>query len=352
MNVRTRILAGWLGLLAACAAQGQDGGLALTGFGTAGVVHFSGDPQLRRDDQPAPGDRRLDAGADSNLGLQLDWTATPRLGAAMQVLARRRSESDMEPRVESAFVRLRATEGLQLRLGRLVAPVYAQSDARWVGLSQPMLRPPQEVYGLAGVQWADGADLHWRHGGWELQALVGRSRLPGLMPSPEVQRLRGASVVWEPVAGLRLRAGRLLGVVVLGEGNRDTYGFDGVSAQLDRAAGFVSAEAVRRRSRINPLAVNADAWALSAGLRFRAWLPYAGVARTWGDAAAPLRMTPDQSTRTVGLRWDLDPALALKLQFDRVHTAAATPQATAGGPQPPAPARSGRALALALDFVF
>jgi len=270
----------------------------------------------------------------------------------MQVLARRRADSDLEPRVESAFVRLQAGEGLQLRLGRLVAPVYAQSDARWVGLSQPLLRPPQEVYGLAGLQWVDGGDLSWRRGPWELQGIAGRSRLLGVDTPLAVRRTRGGSVVWEALPGLRLRVGRLLGEVTPGPGARDTYAFDGMSAQLDRAAGFLSLEAVRRRSTTNPQPVNADAWALAGGLRFGAWLPYAGVARTWGDARAAQRLTPDQSTRSVGLRWDLDATMALKLQLDRVRRPGDQPPPPGFPPPPPAPPRSGQALALALDFVF
>jgi hypothetical protein len=82
---------------------------------------------------------------DSRLGLQ--GVATyDKFSVTGQLLTQRVGTTDIKPRVEWLFASYSATDWLDVRLGRMVLPLFVLSDTRNVGFSSVWLRAPHEVY--------------------------------------------------------------------------------------------------------------------------------------------------------------------------------------------------------------
>lgn len=359
-----------------CAATAAAEAPQWAGFGTLGAAAVSEGSSdgaaFRRDDQvsgPTPG--HADLGVDSNLGLQLDWNCLPDLRVSSQLLLRRRQEADPKVGVETLFLGASPVHALELRAGRLEAPVYSASQGRWVDFTHLWMRPPQEVYGLALVDHVDGVDLNWTDdtglGTVDASVILGRTRIESNGSGTEVRAVQGVTLAWEPRPGWRLRMGALEGRVVLPQGLFDRYLFQGLGLAVDQADWIGQAEVVWRRSAGYP-SVDARGWYLLAGRRLQAWTPYAILAGgTLGSAGTPSR--GEQHTLSLGLRQDLSSNTAIKVQWDRVRSRGAQgfsllPDGAPGpgdgtsspGAGTPIPGRDGllaaSVLSLSISFVY
>ncbi|MFK3738797.1 hypothetical protein [Massilia sp. TN1-12] len=375
-TLRRPILCAFLLALGAMgAAQAQERPLwSVSGFGTVGAVHAS----ERHADYTSTVLRSKGAGVsgswsadvDSRLGMQLDLNLDKQWSAVLQVVSELGLDNSYKPKVEWFNVKYQVTPELALRAGRVALPVFLTADYRRVGYAYPWVRPPVESYGLIPVTNSDGVDatLHWGLGGARntSQLFYGHDnpKLAGSLTA-YARGIVGVSHVSEWGA-LSVRASAIGAEVSSNLGEQLFRGFDSfgpagqaisrrwemdhkrmrvasIGMNYDPGDWFVMAEAARLNTDF--FFSSTRSGYVSAGWRWNAWTPYATLAsvRATGATADPglplgalppqaaplaaalngglntlLSSIPQQDTASAGVRWDLMPNAALKLQYDRV----------------------------------
>ena len=405
-----------LAILVAALASGiaqADPTFSFSGYGTVGVVHSDNDRADYLVDVFKPNGpgftRSWSADVDSRLGAQLSATFTPSLSAVVQVLAQQRYDNSYTPVVEWANVQYRITPDASVRAGRMVLPVFMVTDSRRVGYSNSWVRPPVEVYSLVPVTFYDGADatLRFPVGGVvsSLQASFGRSdpKFPSteVVQSGKAQARDLLALAYTAEVGpatFRANYGQAKLTVEAfdplfagfrqfgppGETIASTYElrgrkvtFLGFGASYDPGPWFATAEWAHFDT--DSILGERTAWYVSGGHRFGAFTPYATYARLKSDKAttaagldptglppqlagvvlalngalnAQLASIAEQSTVSVGVRWDFMRNAALKLQYDRVKLGGAS-FGTFGHVQPGfEPGGRVGLFSAAVDFVF
>lgn len=391
---------------AACAQAAPS--WKLSGFGTVGAVHSD----ERQADFVASVMKGDGAGrtsgwsrhVDSRLGGQLDLRFDTRWSAVVQVVTEQRLDYSYQPRVEWANLKYQVTPELALRFGRIALPMFIAADYRKVGYAYPWIRTPIEVYGVLPLGSSDGVDLSWQWNGEATrsttQALYGRTD----MPLYDGARLRGHGI-----AGLShtvehgafsARASFItarLSVSLFPElfSAIDSFGAQGrditrrlkvedkrastmsVGLNYDPGRWFAIGEA--GYSKVDGYLGGTRSAYLSSGWRHDTLTPYLGYARVRGrlpdgpkslalgglpppyaaagavlntSLAAMLRAVPSQSTWSAGLRWDVAPNLALKLQHERVTTRSGSRGMFINSVPDYQSGRTAQVTSAALDFVF
>jgi len=380
----------------------------LSGFGTVGLVHANtdqadfSDSVLKASGAGASG--RWSADVDSRLGVQLDVALLPQWSAVVQVVSEQQYDNSYDPRIEWANLKYQVTPDVALRVGRVALPVFMGAEHRKVGYVYSAVRQPTEVSGGVPITSSDGADLSWRwqtgdlrhttrfqYGRTDMALSAGvrlRARgILGLSHSIDVGNFSArASVIGADVT-VNI-ADQLFSALAqfgpAGMALADRYSVDhkrfsltALGMEYDPGDWFVHIEGGRQRSQ-SLLGTNV-ALAVGAGVRWGDFTPYAGYAtvhaqtatRTGGLALAglppqlaaagaalngglnQLMMTlPEQSTVSIGTRWDVCENIALKLQFQRV-TPHRNSRGTLINAQPGFV--SGRTIdvtSMTLDFVF
>ena len=347
--------------------------LTFNGYATLGLVHSS---EERADvlgsfllERGAGFTANWSAEVDSRIGAQLTAAFGAQLSAVVQLVAEQQADGTYTPHLEWANLKYQASPEFSLRLGRVVLPSFMVSDYRKVGYANAWVRPPVEVYALIPVSASDGLDASYRISVGEfadtLQANVGRSDtdLPG-GATARARNLWGVTDLFERgPASFRLAyqqadlsidsyntlfdAFRRFGPP--GEAIADRFDSDGgvfqflgVGALYDPGRWFATAEwgTINTHSAIG----DRTAWFASGGVRLGRMtvflthsqvrpdtetsdpgLSLVGLPPELAGVAAGLNAAlngllagnPDQSTRSLGARWDLRDDLDLKIQFDR-----------------------------------
>ena len=321
-------------------------------------------------------------GIDSNLGLQADYTVNDWLSLTAQGLVRKDAEEGYGAELSWAFAKFRISDELSVRVGRVGLPIFMISDYRNVGYANTMLRPPSEVYSQVPFNSVDGADITWRHEfgntslttqfaagstkspvtsfhvrGKDILALnlvaengpftlrVGHARtkvtlddLPSL--NILVGSLRAAG------AGYRLPQLTALASDVEAKGDKGTFNSIGLTADWNNFV--LQSEFAKRKTEtyIN----DTTSWYVMGGYRIGKFLPYYtrselkidstinNTVPTACPAGFPAACTPtlqalragvsriavsgvgqgEQTTDTIGVRWDFYKSAALKVQIDRI----------------------------------
>lgn len=136
---------------------------SLSGFATLGAVYNSTDQaDFLRDLSQREGagySRQLDFGVDSLLGLQLDAKISSEISASAQLISHRRYDNSYTPELNWGFVKYTPNDSVQARVGRLGFDVYMQADSRNVGYSYLPVRPPVDYYGGLPISYMDGVDF-------------------------------------------------------------------------------------------------------------------------------------------------------------------------------------------------
>jgi hypothetical protein len=109
---------------------------------------------------------------DSKIGVQMTATLNDYVSTTVQGVAYADLSGDWEPRLDWAYVRVRALQSLSFRAGYLRAPTFMYSDSVFVGYSNVWVRPPLEVYNLSPVYQIRGFDATWRTTVGPLQVAV------------------------------------------------------------------------------------------------------------------------------------------------------------------------------------
>ena len=125
--------------------------LRINGFLSAGVA-------VTDNDQLSVGSIDEDASfkEDTILGLQISAPISDRFSLTGQLVAK--GTEDYEVDAAWAYASFQASDELQLRIGRLRAPLYYYSDSLEVGYSYHWIRPPEEIYGGGGLNNLDAID--------------------------------------------------------------------------------------------------------------------------------------------------------------------------------------------------
>jgi hypothetical protein len=324
-----------------------------------------------------------DYGVDSVFGVQASMQWSDQLGATVQMQSRRLSDGAQVPYFEWANLRYSITPNLSVRVGRVLAPVFMTSDARSIGYSQTAVRLAPDVYQLAPISYIDGGDISWRmafgdtllrlhatHGDVDQSLTVsGEMRdyhFDLSILSGEIERDNStfrvgyAKVVAQlESAGIaRLDAG-ISTLAALGVGGAATVreridfadndiDFSGVGYQYDDGRWLLQSELIQRNAASETIQDQLAAYVL-VGWRFNDWMPFvqcsrmeskihqdhlpvmdaSGFSQAVVDSTAAInagisaiRLPQERNTYALGVRWDLQDNVALKLQVDRIEKGA------------------------------
>lgn len=139
--------------------------LELNAYGTLGMARSSLDsPQYRTASNNRYGIGDSWSGLlDNRVGAQMTLNFNPELSFILQSLIRRNGEDQVRPQTTWAYLRWRPNEHWETRLGRIRQPLFLITEEFDVGYAWPWVRPPVELYGLAGEStWVDGGQLRYR----------------------------------------------------------------------------------------------------------------------------------------------------------------------------------------------
>ncbi|SHG99031.1 porin [Massilia sp. CF038] len=350
----------------AITAQAADGPtVTVSGFGTAGVTMTDNDQaEFIRPNQASGAGEDARTGVDSIFGIQATAKMNDRISLTAQGLARRQQRGHWGAELAWAFAKFKATDKLDIRVGRMGLPVYMISDFRNVGYANTMLRPPAEVYRQVTADSFDGADLVYQDtfGETTVTAQFGVGRTTSKTPN-------NVNVVFKPLTALHIvaehgpmsfRFGRadadfsiennttLNGLVATLRQVGLTQAANDIAAQdvrgsftslgytLDYKNVLVQAEYAVRKTDTRTVHDTTSYYAM-LGYRFGKVTPYyyygnikqddprtyAGLPTT--GPLAPLTAGVNsvvkaalQSTNAVGVRWDFSKSAALKVQVDHV----------------------------------
>ncbi|MBV1873528.1 MAG: hypothetical protein KUG80_02030 [Gammaproteobacteria bacterium] len=98
-----------------------------------------------------------DFAALSNIGIQMSFQANPKTQIITQWVARGEEEWSME--AEWAYLSLNLSDYLTFRFGRQKAPLYLLSEYIELGYANPWVAAPDEVYGITGDSTYNGISL-------------------------------------------------------------------------------------------------------------------------------------------------------------------------------------------------
>lgn len=385
--------------------------LRFSGFGSIGLTHTSAPEPwgFRRslDQKSNSGGTRGDT--DSRLGLQANYAPNAEFELVGQaLLANRDSEAKASDAIEWAFVAYRPDGATTLRLGRLNFDEFLMSDYRNVGFAYLHARPPVEYYGSIPTS-LDGADAThtWDSGTalWRGKVFVGRVKEAGAVLKPSY----GFSITRES-DGLTLRGGWARGrftnatpqlqAAVDALRQVGALPVPGIAEQANQLIKRLDYGGTSLNYATLGMAYEKEAWQWSAEAtvvsgspQFSARAGYVSLGRSfgpvtlygvvsgiaskpavlatpqWGPGLAPL-IGPQQAaavqaladgatasanqllrqhTLAIGMRWNLQPKLALKLQLEEVRIAEHGGALWSGGSPQAARARVGTVL---LDFIF
>ncbi|RZS56983.1 hypothetical protein [Sphaerotilus mobilis] len=374
-------------------------------FGTLAMARLNAAGLQLRQENTAPSGigANWTGSYDSRLGVQISYEARPGLDLTLQPVWRRQTSTDrMGAEVDWAYVDWKPAPDWAFKVGRFGSPLFLGSEQRSLGLSQPWVRPPAEVYGQLGqVPSLDGVWLrrslsqvdrtvqvdaylarhrerrgdqaveHHPIGGlrlqllgtdwtWQAMAAQAHTRLRLSPQSPVLQALAllGAPAVGgDPVAALEydVRDIRRLRFLSLG-------------VRHDGRPWLLQAEVARISSDNRALPGSVGAY-VTVGRQWQDWLlhlswsglrgidpreesRFSGVAAQLVSDLQASQRRDGQHRLALGLRHDLQPGLALKAQIDRIRPRSTSPAGMFLEPQLPPGQRTVLLYSLAVDWAY
>ncbi|WP_269533566.1 porin [Chitinimonas sp. BJYL2] len=362
------------------AAWADDTAFSFSGFGTVSAVSTNTDNAEFRavSSQPNGAKKNASYTVDTKLGVQGVAKFNDQWSATLQLLSTKNEKNNFTPGVEWAFVKYQATPNVAVRVGRIGTPTFLISDYRNVGYANIWARPPVDVYSQVANGRFDGIDMLYKHnvgdGTVTLQPYTGASKtkLPGDF-NIDFKKMMGINAVYEIDSWL-FRAGYIRTDLTGHSPGMDTILIPGMSAVAnstvlpaaisgpwkaalndliikDKLASFTGIGATYddgqlvfqgeyTQRRTESFVDDTDGWYTTLGYRFGDFTPYVSYAsvetkvnhitdnlptptvQLAGLKAAVIdtKAGADQSTTTLGLRWNAMKNVAIKFQFDRVQT--------------------------------
>ncbi len=333
--------------------------LRLEGFATVGVARSSDNAAFQNNNAHIHDD--YDFNADTVLGLQATFQVNPDVDFVTQVVARGVDESrdtdDFHLEVEWAYLKYRLDANTRLLLGRSRLPLFMHSEYLEVGYAYPWVRPPVEVYGLIGqFSSFDGATLRYSRllpGSWvmDAQAYLGGHAtdvvLAGSRTNVDLDRLAGGTLRMQKddlglFASLARTDTTLSPLPAALQAVETAFGLDlsvddeevtfaGLGYQYDNGRWMTMGEYTQVR--IDGWLSDWDAWYLTGGYRWgqvMTHLTFSDISNTDnGDRVflggalnfrdPPFLIDSEQSSWTLGFRYDLGSGVALKGEWQHVY---------------------------------
>lgn len=355
----------------ALSTLGDEGPFTIRGFGTVGVAYNNTDDAgfIRDITQPEGVSGGGSGDIDSRLGLQITYRPGEVLEATAQIVSRYDYAGNYDPELAWGFIKYKPNEHVEFRAGRLGWDVYMLADSRDVGFSYLWVRPPVEYYGALQFSKLNGADL-------VLRKQLGEGLLWGKVFAGEADdKLAIDKNSYADVGGSQMVGGHInyqltdwqfrLGYTHL-ELGYDIKGDFGDLLDLLESSGdpvltgivedataeasyhFLSAGVAFDRGPLqyqlmytyldseSDTVPDFRSGYLSVGYRLEQWTPYMTFSMIDADSAEsagassttslpPIYGTvnmlgfnhPGQHTLSLGVRYDVLPNMALKLQMDR-----------------------------------
>lgn len=395
---------GALALALPAAAEIGGTGLQINTFGTIGWSRLNtAGMHLRQEITADSGiGPEWTAAYDTRLGLQVSRRLGDGLEFTWQGVLERQNDGGFHGGTDWAYVNWKVTPLWDAKLGRFQSPLYLVSDERHIGLGAPWVRPPGEVYGLLGnVDSLDGLWLRRR-------VPLGDDTLMVNFYAAQHRESRGDSrVSLQPLTGASLRLAQaqwtwsvmyaqartrlqtpedspvsqalaLLGNPAAGGNPQAVQDYDfreikplrffSIGLRHDGPVWLAMAEWARSSSS-NRAFPGSDALYVTGGRRWGDWTTYLTYAQLVGreprsearftglaDTVVQAYLTSlrevGQTTVGAGVRWDIQPGLAFKLQADQV-----TPRSNGRGgmflePSLPPGKRSAWLYSATLDWAY
>ena len=293
---------------------------------------------------------------DTVLGLQVQKQINDTTSATGQLVSR--GSDDYSTEAAWAFVTYAANDDLDLRMGRLRVPAFYYSDFLEVGYTYNSIRPAEEVYRIP-FSSIDGVDLAQRFSSGDIDGTVqiyygryqGDFESNGTVYDADFRNVTGISVSanmgnfgsrlsynqGELNLGSPAPAGTDLAVV---QGTANFLASGDLNAAKDfnisgQTSSFIEAALTYDDGTYSVLAewtafdhetsvlLDDQAWMVSAAMRMGEFTPHVRYSTqkdefdsgVEGDIQKQLRLEADESSITLGLRYDYDSSTALKFEI-------------------------------------
>lgn len=328
-------------------------GVSISGFLTAGTTYadrqllngkIPGTTATKAVSQDGTIENTPGFTSDSRLGLQISAKVNQDISVTGQLLAKAR-EDNSNTKADWAFVSYRVNEPITIRAGKIKFPTFLISDYYEVGYAYPWIRPPQEVYSSNPITTLNGVDVlaKFRLGGMTLlfQPYYGDSRGATALVPQEALPLMGApagTVAYtgftaDALHGYNLSIGSDVFTVRYGTLQtkvnasafgvfQDTAKFTSAGVTMDWQNIVLYSETFKREidGTANFAFPNQKGSYATLGYRIGKWLPLYTAARI-ADNHNPKTLfgTPlKQTSKTLGLRYEIGSAAALKFEAQKV----------------------------------
>lgn len=329
------------------------------GYGTIGTVRSStDDAQFVRGTEFRGATQSIAENVDSNLGVQ----GTARFNSWLSVTAQALWDNDaLTDSISWAYVKVDPLDSLSIKLGKMEMPLFQVSDSRDINYANNWLRPPNEVYSLAGIEELTGGEIsytlplgvtHLTVTGYGGNSFF--STNTGALAGSHINAwdVHGGELRWDtPWVGLRYGIATTENEVA--PNNHDKYTFESLGATVDRDNIVAMAEWVKRYDVGYAYVVDSIGWYVFGGYHIGKLTPYASYATTTKSKPylAAYALSEDQDTTAVGVRWDAFKSADIKFQLERVD-----PRGTDGASFVQASPTFGNTTvtvaSLTLDFIF
>lgn len=352
--------------------------LTIRGFGTLGAARSSSaDVEFVRDLSQPNGikDGNWSGRIDTVLGIQANWQLSSEFEIVGQAVSRYQYDASRAPALDWAFLKWVPDDRVSLRAGRIGSDLMMLADSRLVGYSYLTARPSVDFFGplffstfdgvdgsltvpfanglirskvFAGVvqEKATGAPGTWDTSGSSLNGFiadyfVGQWQFRASVTNMQFSNNLNFASITEPLYAVAALTGITAASSAadrLSAKDTDTQYYS-LGTVYDNGPLLVQA-AVNKITHETATFQNSEAGYLLAGYRMNRITPYAGVSR-WKSTRkkystglpntaqfAPLNQayqtilnfsSADQTTYTLGARWDVWTNVALKVQWDTVH---------------------------------
>ena len=338
-----------LALAIASPAMASD--LNINGFLSVGAS------MLDKDDASIAGaDNQGGFKNDTILGLQISKQVNDKTTVTGQLVSR--GSDDYSTEAAWAFVTYAANDDLDLRMGRLRIPAFYYSDFLEVGYTYNSIRPAEEVYRIP-FSSIDGVDLAQRFSSGDIDGTVqiyygryqGDFESNGTVYDADFRNVTGISVSanmgnfgsrlsynqGELNLGSPAPAGTDLAVV---QGTANFLASGDLNAAKDfnisgQTSSFIEAALTYDDGTYSVLAewtafdhetsvlLDDQAWMVSAAMRMGEFTPHVRYSTqkdefdsgVEGDIQKQLGLEADESSITLGLRYDYDSSTALKFEI-------------------------------------
>jgi len=324
------------GVSAAYADEPATSMFNFSGFGTLGVAHSSNkDADFVNNVFEAHGagqSASLAAGVDSKLGLQLTATPSEQITGVVQAIAQQKWNGTYAPALEWANVAWQATPDFDVRVGRVVWPMFVRSESVNVGYSNFSIRASGELAAEMPNTHNDGVDATYKFRtgslAHALTAFGGHSKVHygDYFPNTtlDVTHIAGLSDMVDIGAVTVHLAAMHMQYVYTAPGVAPfpvKLPIYSLGAVYDSDTWYTLGDA---QLALDPYYGRMESFSLLGGYHLGQFSPYLGYSQfkqaTFGPGVPAPLQTPTQSDTILGVRWDVQTSVDVKLQLDSIRT--------------------------------